>query len=219
MIFNYVKRNATPSLTEEHKHVRLNFALEHLNKPPAWTMVICSDEIKFNLDGPDGLQHYWRDLRHEHETYLSRKFGGKSVMVWGAFSSAGLSELAFLEGNQNADKYIWTLQDYLFPFAHDAYSDDILFQQDTASIHRAKATMEFLREQKVTVFAHPVLFPDLNPIENLWGIVVREVYKDKTAINLAWAKIDPVTIQNLVESMPRRCTGVVVAMNGGMTKY
>lgn len=40
------------------------------------------------------------------------------MFVWGAFSVKGKSELAFLEGKQNAEKYIDTLGDYLFPFAH-----------------------------------------------------------------------------------------------------
>jgi transposase len=227
-IFEYVKRNATPSLTIQHKIARVDYAKRHLHNPPDWNKIIWSDEKKFNMDGPDGLQYYWRDLRFDHETYMSRKFGGKSVMVWGAFSTSGVCELAFLEGNQNADKYIWTLQDYLFPFAHPLYGNEILFQQDGASIHRAKTTMEFLDDQNVTIFEHPALSPDLNPIENLWGIIVRDVYANgkqyytiddlKSAIRLSWSNITLLTLQDLVKSMPKRCTDVV-EVKGEITKY
>jgi len=47
-----------------------------------WNSIIFSDEKKFNLDGPDGYQYYWRDLRKEKETYFTRHSGGGSVMVW-----------------------------------------------------------------------------------------------------------------------------------------
>ncbi|KAF0704703.1 hypothetical protein AaE_014803 [Aphanomyces astaci] len=177
-IFKFVKRNSAPALTEKHKEceAEFRFGASPQTIPVGQDHLVRREEI--NLDGPDGLQCYWRDLRQDHETYMSRKFGGKSLMIWGAFSSSGVSELAFLEGNQDAAKYVWTLQDYLMPFGHQFYADEILFQQDNASIHRAKTTMEFLKEQKVTVFDHHALPPDLNSIENLWGRIVRIVYSN-----------------------------------------
>ena len=63
-----------------------------------WNSIIFSDEKKFNLDGPDGYQYYWRDLSKEKEMYFTRHSGGGSVMVWGAMAACGLSELAILEG-------------------------------------------------------------------------------------------------------------------------
>lgn len=46
-----------------------------------WKRVIFSDEKKVNLDGPDGLNYYWHDLRNEKEIKMSRNFGGGAVMV------------------------------------------------------------------------------------------------------------------------------------------
>ena len=52
-----------------------------------------SDEKKFNLDGPDGSQCYWQDLRNEKQLFSKRPFRGGSVMVWGAFSASGKADL------------------------------------------------------------------------------------------------------------------------------
>ena len=46
-----------------------------------WRRVIFSDEKKFNLDGPDGLSHYWHDLRKEPRWFKKRHTGGVNIMV------------------------------------------------------------------------------------------------------------------------------------------
>jgi hypothetical protein len=56
-----------------------------------WSDVVFSDEKKFNLDGPDGFQHYWHDLRGEVRFLSKRKFGGGFLMVWAAFGLHGKS--------------------------------------------------------------------------------------------------------------------------------
>lgn len=54
-----------------------------------WNTVILTDEKKLNMDGQDGLCHYWNDLRQEREIFSKRKKGEASVMVWGAVSKKG----------------------------------------------------------------------------------------------------------------------------------
>ncbi|KAH9111299.1 hypothetical protein AeMF1_014140 [Aphanomyces euteiches] len=174
----YLKRKGTPSLLPRHKIERINYASRNLEDQVNWTKIIWSDEKKFNLDGPDGLKYYWHDLRKAPESFFSRANGGQSVMVWGAFSGYGKSELAILEGNQDADDYIHTLGDHLFPFGHSAYGPNFVFMQDGASIHRVKTTIKFLNDQGVQLFDHPALSPDLNPIENVWGMMARKVYEN-----------------------------------------
>ncbi|KAF0684323.1 hypothetical protein As57867_004498, partial [Aphanomyces stellatus] len=129
--------------------------------------------------------------------------------------------LAFLEGTQNAEKYIDTLGNYLFPFGHANYGPTFTFMQDGASIHRAKVTEEFLKGQNIDLFAHPALSPDLNPIENLWGVLARKVYGNGkqypnvkeliAAVKEAWSQIDHNYIQKLIDSMPSRCVDVIQA--------
>jgi transposase len=224
----YTKRKRTPALTRAHKERRLEFAYFHFNSVETWTRTIFTDEKKFNLDGPDGCQYYWHDLRKEKESYFSRQQGGASVMVWAGFSMRGKTDVAVLEGRQDAAAYCTTLRDYLLPFARQTHRQGYIFQQDNARIHTARVTTEFLEGHMVNKLEWPALSPDLNPIENLWGILARAVYKDGKqyenrealieAIEREWAKIPQNVLQNLINSMNERCRQVI-EFKGAKTKY
>jgi transposase len=224
----YRKRKPMPVLTEAHKVTRLDWAREHVEFGGKWRDVIFSDEKKFNLDGPDGMQMHWHDLRREPETCFSRQGGGGSLMVWGAFSWKGLSELVVLRGMQDSEAYIHTLSEYLLPFAHANHGTDFIFQQDNASIHSSHKTRAWMIEQDMKVMTWPARSPDLNPIENLWGHLVRVVYKDgkqydsvselHDAVMDAWKKVKEEDYQNLVSSMLNRCIKTLQA-EGGHSGY
>jgi hypothetical protein len=74
----------------------------------------------------------------------------------------------------------------------------------------------------------PARSPDLNPMENLWGILVRRVYADgrqfvtvgdlKAAIREEWTKIETEVLRRLINSMQDRVFNVILK-NGGQTKY
>ena len=74
----------------------------------------------------------------------------------------------------------------------------------------------------------PSLSPSLNPIENLWGLLVRKVYKNgkqfqtkdqlKDAIVKSWDEITTVECQNLIKSMPNRVYDVILN-KGAKTIY
>lgn len=194
----------------------------------AWSRTIFSDEKKFNLDGPDGYKYYWRDLRRPAQTYVRRQNGGGSVMVWGAFSALGKSKLAVLRGRQNSSDYVYTLSEYMFPFAHLHHGTDFSFQQDNAPIHSSTETKEFLAEMEVVPMKWPARSPDLNPIENVWSAMAARVYAHgkqyttvaqlEQAILAAWDSIEQEYLHRLLASMPRRCLAVI-KKKGGETKY
>ncbi len=101
-----------------------------------------------------------------------------------------------------------------------------LFQHDNDPKHTSKATVGFLRKNRVKVIQWPSMSPDLNPIEHLWGILKRQVEHHspssiqslKEVILEEWKNIDLAKCRQLVHSMPRRL-GAVIKNHGGHTKY
>ena len=70
------------SLTTKHKLGRLRFAKETVHWKKKRKRVLFSDGERFNLNGPDGLQYYFHDIRKETKSAIRRQMGGGSVMVW-----------------------------------------------------------------------------------------------------------------------------------------
>ena len=92
--------------------------------------------------------------------------------------------------------------------------------------HNAKSTTSWFARNSIPVLDWPANLPDLNPIENLWGIVKRKMRNTrphntdelKSAIKSTWASITPQECHRLIMSMPRRIDAVIRA-RGGPTKY
>lgn len=150
-------------------------------------------------------------------------------MVWGAFSYNGTLPLQEIFGRQTAASYIGQLlKCSLATEGPRLCGKEWIFMQDNAAIHNAKKTMEFFKEKNIKILDHPACSPDLNPIENLWGWVSKEVFKNgrqyenvedlKEAMLRAWNEIPDELIKNLIESMPDRIYELIVK-KGSHTHY
>lgn len=217
-----------PPLDGPKKHVRLAWAKDKITWGSKWKDVIWSDEKKFNLDGPDGFAYYWHDLRKEELVFSKRHTGGGSLMIWACFNFHGKSELAFVSRNQDQWEYQGHLNDRLLPFLDHFGGQNPVFQQDNARCHIARSTIDWLKDKNLEIMEWPAYSPDLNPIENLWGVLARRVYAGgkqfssieylKISVIRCWEEIEKNLLETLANSMPKRIYQVIYN-HGGSKKY
>ncbi len=151
----------------------------------------------------------------------------QSVMICAAMSSAGVGPLCFLKSTVNTAIYQEIVEHFMLPSADKLYRDaNFIFQQDLAVAHTAKGTKSWFNDHGITVLDWPANSPDLNPTENIWGIVKRKMRDTrpnnaddlKAVIKVTWAFITPEQYHRLIASMTRRIDAVIHA-KGGPTKY
>ncbi|KAJ7316665.1 hypothetical protein JRQ81_002827 [Phrynocephalus forsythii] len=77
----------------------------------------------------------------------------------------------------NAAVYQEILEHFVLPSADELYGDaNFIIQQNyLAPAHTAKSTKTWFSDHGITVLDWPANLPDLNPIENLWGIAKRKM--------------------------------------------
>ena len=128
----------------------------------------------------------------------------------------------------NKEVYINTLESASLPFVDEEMGDSWTFMQDGAPAHRALMTTQWFEEEAIHVMDWPAKSPDVNLIENVWGILAWMVYAHqrqfqnlielRKSVLEAWDEISPAELENLVGSMQRRFLDCCFA-KGGPTKY
>ncbi len=173
------KRATKPLLKQKHHQKHLTWAKEKKNWTVAqWSKVLFSDESKFCISFGNQGPRVWRKSGEAQNLCClksSVKFP-QSVSQSAAMSSAGVGPQYFLKSTVNAAIYQGILEHFMLSSADKLYGDaDFIFQQDLAPAHTAKDTKSWFNDHGVTVLDWPPNSPDLNPVENLWGIVKRKM--------------------------------------------
>ena len=154
--------------------------------------------------------------------------GGGSIVFWGAFGFNGTTDLGEMHGRQKAEDNLDVIRPQLTIHAEILGGPNFILQQDNARIHTPKLGISWLSEQGNNVLPWPAVSPDINPIENVWGLLTREISANgrqydtiselRDAILMAWDNLDCVTLQRLIISMRTRI-GKILLRNGKFIGY
>ena len=153
-----------------------------------WSMyklatVAFSDESKFTLKTIALRKRVWRKQLERYKTIKlvpTFKSGYQSISVSAASSICGRTRLIRIEGNLNQHKYIEILKSNLLPFAQQYHvgTGNIIFQQDGCDPDRGMPVKAYLDGEDIKVLPWPAQIPDMNPIENPWAILKRNLRKE-----------------------------------------
>src|SRR6266511_1221666 len=101
-------------------------------------------------------------------------------MIWNCFTESDLGPLVKLEGRITAVIYVDILQNNLLPYIDTLENkEDYIFQEDNAPIHTANITKKWRRDNNIKSLPWPAQSSDMNPIENLWDELDRQVWARK----------------------------------------
>lgn len=231
-----LKRRRAQELTDANCVTRLNRAKQLLNKfpPNAVDFIFFSDEKVFTIAPPVNLQndrmYAPRGVKKRqiatNRLLRTRPTFSKSVMVSVAVSKLGCTELIFVEPGTKVDSTYYRdvlLSQHMLPAIRQLAGDVFVFQQDSAPAHRARSTVEFLR-QETSDFISPDLWPpnspDLNPVDyKIWGCMQERVYKKpihdlaqlKQRLVQVWAGFEQAIVDKAIDQWRKRLRACVKA--------
>ena len=222
-----------PLLNRRMMDQRLDFAQQYQHwTVDDWKKVMFSDESHFELRFGRQSSFCRRSKGSDRYDPLFTKKTVKhppKVMVWGSFSYGRSGGIEFMGKGEmmTGERYLRLLDEKLEEKMEEHGCDHFL--QDSAPCHKAKVvTKWFLERPHITLIKWPGNSPDLNPIENCWIWMKKQLREENnTSVPMLEASIarlweekmgDCQYLEALVNSMPRRMADVI-ERDGNMTKY
>ncbi|GFU63483.1 transposable element Tcb2 transposase [Trichonephila clavipes] len=228
----YAKRNRHTT-AQQHRTARLQWCREHHN----WTeqdsaCVLFSDESGFSLSSDCRRQLIWRErgTAYRPENIQEKdRYPTCSIMVWAGIMINGRKHLHVVaNATMKGQRYI---DEVLLPHVllfRGAVGDKFVFMDDNAICHRTLAVQDCLDSEGIQRLVWPARSPDLNPIENVWDALGRQVagrnYPPTNkntlirALTEEWDKLPQQLLDNVVQSRIRR-VDCCITLHGGHIPY
>lgn len=188
--------------------------------------IIFSDEAHFWLNGVVNTQNcrFW--CENNPRQLVERPLHPMKVTVWCGLHAGGIIGPYFFEDADghtvtvNAERYRDMITNFLWPIIDTGDLGQKWFQQDGATSHTARETMNLLRErfeERIISRHGPINWPprscDLTPLDFfLWGYVKSLVYTNnpqtsddlKVNITRVIREIQPNLLERVIENWVRR---------------
>ncbi|GFX25957.1 transposable element Tcb2 transposase [Trichonephila clavipes] len=216
-------------LTRQHRTARLQWCREHHNwTEQDWACVLFSDESRFSLSSDCRRQLIWRESGTAYRPENIQKkdrYPTCSIMVWAGITINGHTRPHVVaNGTMTGQRYI---DEVLLPHVRlfrGAVGDKFVFMDDNATCHRTLSVQDCLNSEGIQRLVWPARSPDLNPIENVWDALGRQVagrnYPPTNkntlihALTEEWDKLPQQLLDNVVQSMVRRVE-CCITLHGG----
>ncbi|GFU59615.1 transposable element Tcb2 transposase [Trichonephila clavipes] len=191
-------------LTRQHRTARLQWCREHRNwTEQDWACVLFSDESRFSLSSDCRRQLISREsgTAYRPENIQEKdRYPTCSIMVWAGIMINGHTRLHVVaNGTMTGQRYI----------------DEVLLN-------------DCLDSEGIQRLVRPARSPDLNPIENVWNALGKQVagrnYPPTNkntlirALTEEWDKLPQQLLDNVVQSMVRRVE-CCITLHGGHIPY
>ncbi|GFY05785.1 DUF4817 domain-containing protein [Trichonephila clavipes] len=188
--------------------------------------ILFSDEAHFWLNGYVNKQNcrIWREAYPQ--VYVETPLHTEKLTVWCALWAGGIIGPYFFKNDEghnvaiNGDRYRAMITNFFIPELNNHDVQELWFQQDGATCHTARATIDLLKDtfgdRLISRFG-PVNWPprscDLTPLDYfLWGYVKSLVYADKPQtldhlednIHRVIADIRPQMLEKVIENWTSR---------------
>ncbi|GFT08307.1 transposable element Tc3 transposase [Trichonephila clavipes] len=155
--------------------------------------ILFSDEMHFWLNGYVNKQNCRIWSEPNPQVYVETPLHPEKLTVWCALWAGGINGPYFFKNDEghnvtvNGDRYRAMITNFFIPELNNHYAQELWFQQDDATCHTARATIDLLKDtfgdRLISRFG-PVNWPprscDLTPLDYfLWDYVKSLVYADK----------------------------------------
>jgi transposase len=221
-LFPYHRRKQ-PKVTEAHRNARIAFANRFMGHN--WTRTLMTDETQVSLiETPNSKNDIVWLPRGADIPTVDQDAYARTLRFWAGASAQGRTRLFFFDGNLDGEQYRDILRRALPEMKSIFRRRRWTFQHDGAPAHTARETDDWLQEHVPNYIPSgpggqwPAKSPDLNWIENLWGIMKAKVGEGNPVTSLEalkrrlisiWSNIPDETLTTCAQSMPQRLADVI----------